>query len=188
MKNLIFFGAPGAGKGTQAKKLAKKLDLKHISTGDVLRTEISTNTDLGKKAKVFMNKGELVPDEVIIGMVEKIISGLLDKNGFILDGFPRTYPQAIALDAMLKKYHISISDVLFLNVPKEELISRLLKRAEIEGRNDDKNTAIIENRIHVYKEKTTPIFEYYAKQNKFREIAGVGEIDEIFNNILAVVN
>lgn len=188
MKNLIFFGAPGAGKGTQAKKLAEKFNLKHISTGDVLRAEITNNTDLGVKAQVFMSKGELVPDEVIIGMVEKIISGLLDKNGFILDGFPRTNPQAVALDLMLDKHSISISDVIFLDVPKEELINRLFLRAELEGREDDKNVTIIENRINVYQQKTTPVFEYYSNQNKFRRIMGVGNIDEIFTNILSVIN
>lgn len=188
MKNLIFFGAPGAGKGTQAKKLAEKFNLKHISTGDVLRAETANDTELGVKAKVFMSKGELVPDEIIIGMVEKIISGLLDKNGFILDGFPRTNPQAVALDSMLEKYHISISDVLFLDVPKEELIRRLSLRADIEGREDDKNSAVIENRIKLYQQKTKPVFEYYSNQNKFRKITGVGNIDEIFNNILTIIN
>ncbi|MEA3451307.1 MAG: adenylate kinase [Bacteroidota bacterium] len=184
MKNLIFFGAPGAGKGTQAKKLETKLKLKHISTGDVLRAEISNASDLGQKAEVFMNKGELVPDKLIIRMVEKIISQIHKKNGFILDGFPRTIPQAVALDEMLKKYNISISDVLFLDVPKETLIGRLQKRAKIEKRNDDKNVKTIENRIEIYKKKTKPVFEYYANQDKFKKINGVGNINEIYQKIL----
>jgi len=135
-----------------------------------------------------MNKGELVPDRLIIRIVEKIISKNHKKNGFILDGFPRTIPQAVALDEMLKKHKISISDVLFLDVPKEILISRLQKRAEIEKRDDDKNVQTIENRIGIYKKKTTPVFEYYTKQNKFKKINGVGNIDEIFQRILSKIN
>jgi adenylate kinase len=187
MRNLIFFGAPGAGKGTQAKKIAEKFNLKHLSTGDVLRKEITAKTELGIIAQTFMDKGELVPDDVIIGMVEKIIADNLHCEGFIFDGFPRTYPQAEALDIMLKKYNIEISYVIFLDVPQQELIHRLAKRAEIEGRDDDKNVEIIENRINVYKQKTAPVLEYYEKQNKLYKVDGVGEIDVIFDKIISIL-
>ncbi len=188
MKNLVFFGAPGAGKGTQAKKLAEKYGLIHISTGDVLRSEVANETELGKMANEYMKKGELVPDDVIIGMVEKIIAANKDGNGFILDGFPRTTPQAEALDKMLEKYNLSISNVLFLDVPKNELIKRLQKRAELEGRSDDKDLSVIENRIKVYEEKTAPVLNYYEKQGKLKKINGVGTIDEIFNKIEQAIN
>jgi adenylate kinase len=188
MKNLIFFGAPGAGKGTQAKKLAQEFKLKHISTGDVLRAEVSNQTELGKKAKNFMDKGELVPDDIIISMVEKIISSILDSNGFILDGFPRTQEQAIALDKMLEKYNITISNAIFLDVPEEELIKRLEKRAELENRDDDKNENIIKNRIKIYKEKTEPVLNYYQKQGKLKKIQGLGDIDQIYKNIVQAIS
>lgn len=182
MLNLIFFGAPGAGKGTQAKMLASQYNLQHISTGDLLRIEVTSQTTLGKTAKTFMDKGELVPDEIIIAMVENIVKDL--KSGFILDGFPRTLAQAKALDMMLDKYKILISKVLFLDVPKQELIDRLAKRAEIEGRQDDKDIATIENRINVYNEKTKPLLDYYKNQAKLITIPGVGTVEDIYKNIV----
>lgn len=188
MKNIVFFGAPGAGKGTQAKKLAERFNLIHISTGDVLRGEVKNKTDLGLKAQTYMQNGELVPDDLIISMVEKIIAANLDGEGFILDGFPRTKPQAEALDNMLKKYNIKISDAIFLDVPKDELITRLQKRAELEGRDDDKDISVIENRINVYNEKTAPVIEYYSQQGKLKKIDGLGEISEIFESIIKILS
>ncbi len=188
MKNLIFLGAPGAGKGTQAKKIAEKFNLKHLSTGDILRNEIAKETKLGITAKKYMDRGELVPDEVIIGIVENIISKNLHCEGFIFDGFPRTFPQAEALDKMLEKYNIAISNVFFLDVPQQELIDRLAKRAKLEGRDDDKDLTVIENRIDVYRQKTEPLLEYYEKQNKLQRIKGIGEIDEIFEKIVNILS
>jgi len=182
MLNLIFFGAPGAGKGTQAKMLASEYNLKHISTGDLLRNEVANQTTLGKTAKSFMDKGELVPDEIIIAMVENIVKDI--KSGFILDGFPRTLQQAKALDIMLDKYKLIISKVIFLDVPKQELVDRLAKRAKIEGRQDDKDINTIENRINVYNEKTKPLLDYYKNQAKLITIEGVGTIEEIYKNIV----
>lgn len=187
MKHLVFFGAPGAGKGTQAKKLAEQFNLSHISTGDVLRNEIAGLTELGNLAKKYMDKGELVPDDVIIAMVEHIIEKLSDQQGFILDGFPRTIPQVEALDIMLDKHNRQITKVIFLDVPKQELVNRLSSRAEIEGRADDKDINIIENRINVYNQKTTPVLDFYSKQNKLVHINGIGTIDDIYNRILSVV-
>jgi len=188
MKNIVFFGAPGAGKGTQAKKLAEKYSLIHISTGDVLRSEVNNQTDLGKKAQQYMQDGNLVPDDLIISMVEKIIAANIDGQGFILDGFPRTTPQAEALDKMFEKYNISISDALFLDVPKDELVKRLQKRAEIEGRDDDKDLSVIENRINVYNQKTAPVIDYYFEQGKLKKIQGLGDISEIFQSIIKSIS
>lgn len=182
MLNLIFFGAPGAGKGTQAKMLASQYNLQHISTGDLLRIEVTNQTTLGRTAKTFMDKGELVPDEIIIAMVENIVKDI--KTGFILDGFPRTLPQAKALDMMLDKYKIIISKVIFLDVPKEELIVRMSKRAQIEGRQDDKDISAIENRINVYNDKTKPLLDYYKNQAKLITVQGVGSIEDIYKNIV----
>lgn len=186
MANLIFFGAPGAGKGTQAKMLAQELDLIHISTGDLLRIEVQNQTELGLIAKSYMEKGELVPDDVIISMVENIVKNAT--KGFILDGFPRTIPQAKALDEMLKKYNLKIDKVIFLDVPKDELVQRLLKRAQLEGRTDDQDPNVIENRINVYNEKTFPVLEFYQSLNKLVKINGVGEINEIYQAIKNAIN
>lgn len=183
MKILIFFGAPGAGKGTQAKKLSEKFNFSHVSTGDMLRLQIEKNTELGLKAKQFMDKGDLVPDDVMIGMVEDTINQTKNVKGIILDGFPRTLNQAKALDEMLKKNNYSISDVLYINVDKKEIIDRLKKRAEIENRKDDSDISIVENRISVYNKNTAPIIGYYENQNKLKRVEGVGNIDDIFERI-----
>lgn len=188
MKILLFFGSPGAGKGTQAKKISAKYNYRHVSTGDMLRSKIERKTELGLKAKTYMDKGDLVPDDVIIGMVENTITETKDVNGIILDGFPRTIPQAEALDNMLDKNNLKITDVLFLDVKKEVIIKRLEKRSEIENRKDDSDISIVENRITVYKKKTAPVIDYYKKQDKLKELDGVGEIDEIFENIEKLLN
>jgi len=187
MINLIFFGAPGAGKGTQAKKLAEKYNLIHLSTGDMLRARVEQKTKLGIIAKEYMDKGELVPDDVMIGMVENTISQLKDADGFILDGFPRTLPQASALDVMLEKHEMKIQRVLFLDVQKEVIIDRLRKRATLENRQDDSDISIVENRINVYKQKTAPVMGYYEEQNRLSRIDGVGDINEIFAKIVEAV-
>lgn len=183
MFNLILFGPPGSGKGTQSEKLMAKYGLKHLSTGDLLRHEISNQTPLGKEAKNFMDKGQLVPDEVVIGM----ISTALDENpfatGFLFDGFPRTSAQAEALDKLLEIKKAPIKVMLALDVSEEELIKRLLKRGETSGRSDDNNENVIRARIVEYRNKTEIVADYYKKFNKMVTIKGEGTIDDIFNRL-----
>lgn len=183
MLNIVLFGPPGAGKGTQALKLKEKYDLIHLSTGDLLRSEIAAKTPLGIEAQKLIDKGNLVPDEVVIGMIKSKLDSNKDAKGFIFDGFPRTTAQAGALDELTKEADTSVSMMLALEVNKEELIKRLLLRGKDSGRPDDQNTEIIENRISVYQKKTTPIINYYNKQEKYRPINGVGSIDEIFERL-----
>lgn len=187
MLNLVLFGPPGAGKGTQAEFLKKSFDLIHLSTGDLLRSEIAAETDLGIEAKKRMDKGELVPDAVVIGMIKSKLDANKDAKGFIFDGFPRTEDQAEALDALLEENETPISAMLCLEVEKEELIDRLLSRGKVSGRADDQNQSIIENRIVVYGEKTMPIINYYKPQGKYCEIDGMGSIDDIAGRLEKVV-
>lgn len=187
MINLVLFGPPGAGKGTQSKKLIEKYDLVHISTGDLFRKHLSEGTPLGQLAQKYMNQGELVPDQVVIDMVADKIRAHQGAKGFIFDGFPRTVSQAEALDEMLKEFNTSVSVMIALEVPEEELKKRLKKRAELEGRVDDQDEAKINNRIRVYLEETLPVADYYDKQGKLRKIDGVGEIEEIFAKICEAV-
>lgn len=179
MLNLVLFGPPGAGKGTQAVFLAQKFNLVHLSTGDLLRQEIAAKTDLGLIAEEIISKGELVPDSIVIGMIETKLNQPQKTAGFIFDGFPRTVTQANALDDLLSKHHQKVSAMLCLEVVKDELIDRLLKRGETSGRADDVDPQTIENRINVYNEKTAPIISYYEKQEKFFPIQGIGAIEEI---------
>jgi adenylate kinase len=179
MLNLVLFGPPGAGKGTQAEFLIESFGLIHLSTGDILRNEIAAQTELGLQAKKFMDKGELVTDEVVIGMIKNKLTANSEAKGFIFDGFPRTVAQANALDAMLDENKTPISAMLCLEVEKQELINRLLNRGKTSGRSDDQDESIIENRISVYHEKTAPIKDYYAAQNKHFDIDGMGSVEEI---------
>lgn len=180
MFNLILFGPPGSGKGTQSEQLTVKYDLKHLSTGDLLRSEISKKTPLGLEAKNFMDKGQLVPDEVVIGM----ISSALDENpgakGFLFDGFPRTSAQAEALDNLLELKEAEISVMLALKVSEEELVKRLLKRGETSGRSDDINEQVIRSRINVYHNETAAVADYYEQFDKVVMVKGEGTIDDIF--------
>ena len=187
MLNLVLFGPPGAGKGTQAEFLISSFGLIHLSTGDLLRSEIADGSELGLKAKSFMDKGELVPDEVVIGMIKSKLKNNSTAKGFIFDGFPRTVDQAKTLDALLNENGIPISGMLSLEVEKEELINRLLNRGKLSGRSDDQNEKVIENRIAVYNEKTLPIIEYFKPQNKYFGIDGMGSIEEIAGRIKDVV-
>lgn len=180
MFNLILFGPPGSGKGTQSEKLIAKYNLKHLSTGDLLRSEISGKTPLGIEAKKFMDKGQLVPDEVVIGMISYALDGNPDANGFLFDGFPRTSAQAQALDKLLELKHTSINVMLALDVTEEELVKRLVKRGETSGRSDDNNEQVIRTRIVEYNKKTSPVAEYYKKANKVVMIKGEGTVEEIF--------
>ncbi|NJK86278.1 MAG: adenylate kinase [Bacteroidales bacterium] len=188
MLNIVLFGPPGAGKGTQAVKLLEKYKLVHLSTGDILRSELAAQTVLGKKAKEYMDKGELVPDEVVIGMIGSKIDQNIKGNGFIFDGFPRTTKQAEALDILLKQKNTSITVMLSLEVEKEELVKRLLGRGQVSGRSDDQDVSIIENRIKVYNNETAPVITFYEKQDKHRSIAGMGTIDEIFDRLCKAVD
>lgn len=187
MLNIVIFGAPGSGKGTQSAKLIHRYGLKHISTGDLLRAEIKANTPLGIKAETYMSQGQLVPDEVVIGMLEDQIKKYPDTKGFIFDGFPRTLPQGKALDEMLEKHKQKISIVLSLEVEEEELVDRLLKRGQISGRSDD-NKETIQSRLQVYYNQTAPLKEFYQEQGKLVKIHGQGSVDAIFESMQIVVD
>lgn len=179
MFHLILFGPPGSGKGTQAVRLAEKFGLIHISTGDLFRHEISNNTPLGQKAQDYMSKGVLVPDEVTVGMLKNKMDRSQDAKGFILDGFPRTIPQAQALDDLMCERDEEVNAVISLNVEDEELVGRLLKRGETSGRPDDANEEVIRRRLEEYKAKTQPVFDFYAAVNKTHVVEGIGAIDDI---------
>ncbi len=184
MLNLVLFGPPGAGKGTQSENLISKYGLVHLSTGDILRSEIDRGTALGKKAKEIMDKGELVSDDIVIGMIESKLDDNTNAKGFIFDGFPRTTAQAIALDDLLQKKGTGISGMLALEVDDEELTARLLKRGESSGRADDRNEDIIRRRIQEYNNKTLPLKNFYSEQGKFHSIDGIGTIDGIFKSLV----
>ena len=187
MLNLILFGPPGAGKGTQAEFLINSFGLIHLSTGDLLRSEIAAQSPLGLEAKNFMDKGELVPDEVVIGMIKNKLENNQDAKGFIFDGFPRTVAQAETLDQLLEENKTPINGMLCLEVGKEELVSRLLNRGKTSGRSDDQDVLIIENRIAVYHEKTSPLKNHYAAQNRHFGIDGMGTVEEIAGRLKATV-
>jgi adenylate kinase len=180
MVNFLIFGPPGSGKGTQSVRLAEKFNLIHLSTGDMLRAEISAGTELGKKMSLIMSKGELVPDEVVIEMIAIKIDKNKESAGFLFDGFPRTVAQTIALEKMLNERNMKIDSMLVLDVDHEELVKRLIARAELSGRPDDKDPAVIENRINVYLEKTEPIINYCKEKGIYQPVNGMGSIDDIF--------
>jgi adenylate kinase len=190
MINLILFGPPGSGKGTQAERLKEHFNLLHISTGDLLRAEITNGTQLGMEAKKFMDAGNLVPDEVVIGMLGGAVEEARNKGklGIIFDGFPRTTAQAKALDTMLLEKGTSVSCVLSLVVDEEELTQRILKRGLTSGRSDDNDVETIRKRVQEYRTKTEPVAGYYKDQNLLIEIEGVGSIDSIFNALMVAVN
>ncbi|WP_026955817.1 adenylate kinase [Algoriphagus vanfongensis] len=188
MHNIVLFGPPGAGKGTQSEKLIEKYGLTHLSTGDLFRKHLGEGTELGTLAKKYMNEGRLVPDEVVIGMVEEKIEETKDSKGFIFDGFPRTTAQAEALDVMLAKHDMSISGMIALDVEEDILKARIKERGKTSGRVDDQDDEKINTRIKVYLDETLPVASYYEKQGKFQKINGVGEIDSIFQEIAAVID
>lgn len=183
MFNIILFGPPGSGKGTQSEKLTAAYGLKHLSTGDLLRSEISRHTPLGMEAKNFMDQGRLVPDEVVIGMISSAMDSNPDAKGFLFDGFPRTAAQAEALDKLLELKGHPVLIMLALDVSEEELVKRLLKRGETSGRSDDNNEDIIRARIVEYHNKTTPVADHYKKLGKVAFIKGEGSIDGIFDSL-----
>lgn len=181
MFNLILFGPPGSGKGTQSDKLVEKYGLIHLSTGNLLREEIAHKTPLGIEAKKFMDKGQLVPDEVVIGMIDSSLEHHKGAKGFLFDGFPRTVAQAHALDKLLELKKTSIHSVLALEVNDEELIKRLLNRGKTSGRSDDTDEAVIRKRLAVYNNETAPVAEHYKKAKKFQAVKGQGTVDDIFS-------
>jgi len=188
MLNIILFGAPGSGKGTQSKLIAQKYHLKHISTGELLRTEMKKQSELGKIAENYILKGNLLPDEIIMDiLIKNIDDDLKNYNGILFDGFPRTLPQAEMLEKILHERNTEITLLIDLKVNEEELIQRLLKRAEIEGRNDDKPD-IIKKRLEIYVQNAEPINEFYKKLNKYIAIDGVGTVEEVFSRIEKVIN
>lgn len=183
MFNLILFGPPGSGKGTQSEKLIAKYHLKHLSTGDLLRSEISNKTQLGLEATRYMDKGNLVPDAVVIGMIDEALDKNHDADGFLFDGFPRTAVQAEELDKLLSQKKTCIDVMLALKVSEEELVKRLIKRGETSGRSDDVNEQIIRARIGEYHKKTAAVADHYEKENKVVMVKGEGGIDEIFDRL-----
>ncbi|MBV6645224.1 MAG: adenylate kinase [Cyclobacteriaceae bacterium] len=188
MLNIVLFGPPGAGKGTQSENIINKYALVHLSTGDLFRMHLDEGTELGKMAQGFMDQGKLVPDHVVISMVEDKIKEHLDARGFIFDGFPRTVNQAEALDKMLTNHNLAISGMVALQVPEAELRKRLLLRGQTSGRADDQNEEKISTRIKVYEDETSPVADYYQSQGKFNAIEGVGSIDAISEQISAVID
>jgi adenylate kinase len=183
MVNFLIFGPPGSGKGTQSVKLAEKFNLTHLSTGDMLRSEITSGTELGKKMSSIMSKGELVPDEVVIELIAAKIDRTKGCAGFLFDGFPRTVAQTVALEKMLNARGMKINSMLVLDVDHDELVKRLIERAELSGRPDDKDPKIIENRIDVYKEKTEPIIDYCRERGIYQPVNGMGTIEDIFKKL-----
>jgi len=189
MLNIVLFGPPGAGKGTQSKYIIEKYNLMHLSTGDILRTAIERETPLGLEAKKYMDRGELVPDEVVIGIISRRLDEHLNKtNGFIFDGFPRTTIQAKEMDEMLEKKKISITLMLGLEVEYDELVSRMQNRGKLGNRADDQNIEIIKNRISIYNQTTLPVEDYYKAQGKYIGVNGMGSIEEIFERISRTID
>ena len=183
MFNLILFGPPGSGKGTQSERLIARYGLIHLSTGDLLRNEISRKTALGQEAQNFMDKGQLVPDEVVIGMISSALDMNHEARGFLFDGFPRTPAQAEALDRLLELKEAPIAVMLALEVSEDELVKRLLKRGETSGRSDDNNENVIRTRIKEYRDKTAIVAEYYKKFDKVAMVKGEGTVEEIFGRL-----
>ena len=186
MMNIVLFGPPGSGKGTQSEKVIEKYGLIHISTGDLLREEVAAQTELGKQAKAIMDTGELVSDKIVIGMIRNKIEEHQDGPGFIFDGFPRTVDQARELRKALTDYDERVGVMISLEVSREELVKRLLKRGKDTGRSDD-NMETINNRIDVYNRQTIPVTYYYDKMHKHAAVEGTGSVDKIFDRIVAVI-
>lgn len=188
MFNIILFGPPGSGKGTQSEKLIAAYGLKHLSTGDLLRSEIARQTPLGLEAKSIMDRGQLVPDEVVVGMISSALEANPQAKGFLFDGFPRTAAQSEALDKLLSLKNTAIGVVLALQVTEEELVSRLLNRGLTSGRSDDTNESVIRARIKEYQDKTTVVAEYYSKFDKVVNVKGEGTVDEIFSALCSEID
>ena len=188
MLNIVLFGPPGAGKGTQSQKLIAHYNLVHLSTGDLLRAQIAQGTELGLRAKKLMDEGLLVPDEVVIGMIDNALNANESAAGFIFDGFPRTVPQAESLDRLLAQHHAQIGCMVALEVGEEELVARLLERGKTSNRPDDQDETKIRRRVTVYNTETAQVAGHYAAQRKFHALNGIGAIDDIFGQVRAIVD
>ena len=188
MINIILFGPPGSGKGTQANSIAEKYNLLHISTGDLFRYEIGNSTELGQLAKSYMNKGELVPDDVTIGMLKNKVDAYPDVAGYIFDGFPRNVYQSEALDRILDKKGQTVNALLQLDVDDEEIVKRILNRGKTSGRGDDNDEIIIRNRISIFNDETSPVYNYYDKSGKSTSINGIGSLEEIFSRLSVAID
>jgi len=188
MLNIILFGPPGSGKGTQANQLEKKYNLIQVSTGDLFRCHIKLATPLGKSAKAYMDKGELVPDTVTIGMLKEKVLNHPEAKGFIFDGFPRTIPQAEALDGLMSEINSEIAGLIALDVTEEEIVGRLLERGKTSGRSDDRDESVIRNRFQIYKNETSPVEGYYGDKGKSHLVDGIGSIEDIFDRLCATID
>ena len=188
MKYYILFGPPGAGKGTQATAMVERYNLHHISTGALLRKEIAAGTELGKLAKDLIENGNFVPDDVVVGMIENEFKSVHGVDGFLLDGFPRTTAQAEEFDRILAENGESVNVMIYMDVPEEELVKRILLRGKDSGRADDASEDVIRNRISVYREQTAIVADYYSKQGKYVAVNGVGTMDEVFDRICAAID
>ena len=188
MINLILFGPPGSGKGTQAAKLVDRYNLLHISTGDLFRYEMGNDTPLGREAKSYIQKGELVPDSVTIGMLRNKVIAHPEAEGYIFDGFPRTVAQAEALDSLMQEMNTGIDKLILLAVDDDEIVTRLLERGKTSGRSDDQSEETIRNRIAVFKAETSPVFDHYAEVEKAVKVSGIGEIETIFDRLCAEID
>ena len=188
MLNIILFGAPGCGKGTQAVRIKEKYNINHISTGEVIRGEIMGGTELGKSMQSYIEAGQLAPDSIVIGMIRNYMQGHKDASGNIFDGFPRTTAQAEAFDQILSEDGESVSVMIYMDVPEEELVKRILLRGKDSGRADDASEDVIRNRIAVYREQTAIVAEHYSKQGKYVAVDGVGTLEEVFNRICAAID
>lgn len=187
MINIVIFGAPGSGKGTQSERIVEKYGFAHISTGDVLRNEIKKDSELGKTAKNYISKGQLIPDSLMTDILASVYDSLCPCKGVIFDGFPRTIPQAESLNKLLAERKESVTAMIELNVPQDELISRLIERGKTSGRSDD-NKETIKQRLSVYENQTSPLMDWYEKQGKSHSIDGLGSMDRIFNDICKVLD
>ena len=187
MLNIILFGAPGCGKGTQAARLAEHYDLYHISTGEVIRSEIKRGTELGKSMEGYISRGELAPDSIVVEMVRDYMRSHNDK-GCIFDGFPRTTAQAEIFDTLLAEIGSKVDVMIYMDVPEEELVKRILLRGKDSGRADDASEDVIRNRIEVYRQQTAIVADHYTKQGKYSEVNGLGTFDEVFNRLAEVID
>ena len=188
MVNIVLFGAPGCGKGTQAQRLKEHYGIDHVSTGEVIRDEIRRGTELGQSMEAYIKAGQLAPDEIVIGMIDHYVTGHMNAAGCIFDGFPRTTVQAEEFDKILARHGLQVDVMIDIHVPEEELVRRILLRGKDSGRADDASEDVIRNRIKVYREQTEVVGAYYAKQNKYFEVDGVGSMDEVFDRICRVVD
>ena len=188
MVNIVLFGAPGCGKGTQAQRLKEHYGIHHVSTGEVIRGEIARGTELGKRMESYIREGKLAPDEIVIDMIANYVAEHKEAKGCIFDGFPRTTRQAEEFDRILAWHGLKVDLMVDIHVPEEELVKRILLRGKVSGRADDASEEVIRGRIEVYRRQTQVVADFYAKQDKYADVDGVGSMDEVFDRIRAVID